>query len=196
MKVGARHTSTSSVTEPCPCLKNKINLKNKTDMKKIIYLSLAAALLCVSSVAQAQTKSSYLKVTHTTSGTAATDDIAFDGGEISILNDKIDVKFASDASRNRSYAFDKVISLAFESRNPIGISDVEEIALSVFIDESGVLHIQSEQAIGEVAVYSVTGALIAQTTSQANAVEINLSAQPQGVYVVQTTTATAKIIKQ
>jgi hypothetical protein len=165
-------------------------------MKQIIYLTMAVMLLCTSGVANAQAQNSYLKVTHTTSGTAITDDILFNGGEISILNNRVDIVFAADASRKKTYVFDKILSIAFETRNDTGISDMKSQLFSAFVDEAGILHIQSAAALGNVQVYTVAGALVAQATSQANATDINLSSAQKGVYIVQVDNYTAKIVKQ
>ncbi|GHV11949.1 hypothetical protein FACS1894162_7740 [Bacteroidia bacterium] len=55
-------------------------------MKKI-YLLIALCAACIGASAQ----SSYLKVTHTGSGNVVTDEIAFDGGEVIILDNAVTI---------------------------------------------------------------------------------------------------------
>jgi hypothetical protein len=162
-------------------------------MKKIfLIIALLAPIFC----AHAQTKNSYLKVTHVTSGSAVTDEIPFNGGEINILDNAVTITFAANPDENRTFAFDKIVSFAFETRVGAAISTVKEVLLNVAIDESSILHVQSTQAIGAVRVYSITGILIAQTTSTTHVADINLSNAPKGVYVVKVGNYIEKIIKQ
>ncbi|GHT53959.1 hypothetical protein FACS189446_2560 [Bacteroidia bacterium] len=162
-------------------------------MKKIfLIIAMLAPFIC----AHSQTKSSYLKVIHRTSGSAAIDEIAFNGGEVSILDNMVTIAFASDPSKNKTYAFDKVVSLAFETRTETAIPEVEDKLFNVFLDKNSVLHIQSLQPIGQVHVYSIMGVLVAQTNSVSTVADIDLSSVPQGVYIVQVDTWKVKIRKQ
>jgi hypothetical protein len=157
---------------------------------------LITAMLLLFMGASAQSKNSYLTVVHSTSGTPVADEIAFNGGEITILNNTVTVAFAEKPSNNRTYDFDKIISFAFETRIETAISTVEDVVLSAFIDKSNILHIQSAQAIGRVQVYSIVGTLVALSDTQSTVADINLSHLPTGIYLVKTGDYTQKIIKQ
>ncbi|MDR0863986.1 MAG: T9SS type A sorting domain-containing protein [Candidatus Symbiothrix sp.] len=162
-------------------------------MKKIFLI---VVMLSAFIYARSQTPSSYLEVSHFTGeGLPVVDSIAFDGGEIIILNDVVTVAFASDPSKNKTYAFGDVVSFKFETRTETAIPTVKEVLFSASIDKSGLLHIQSSRTIDQATVYSVAGILIKQTTSQSNTADIDLSNLPKGIYLVKVGDCTEKIIK-
>jgi hypothetical protein len=143
-------------------------------------------------VAQAQTKETFLTVT-TSNGT---ENFSLADGEVRILNNTVSIVFAKNPTLNRHYAFDKVTSLSFEQRNlQSSIESVSTAAFKAFIDNNGVLQISAEQALGAVRVYSLAGVLVAAIESSDNTAVINLSAQPQGAYIVQAGYNQVKIIK-
>jgi hypothetical protein len=135
-----------------------------------------------------------LKVTHTTSGTGATDEISFAAGdEITILDNSVSIT----GSSSQSYAFDKLVSLAFESGGQsTGIDrPVATGSLAAYADEAGVLHIASDRALERIDVYSLAGVRVATLNATASEAEIDLSAKPRGVYIVHTGSETVKVVR-
>ncbi len=66
---------------------------------------------------------------------------------------------------------------------------------------TGIVTIKSTQNIGQVQVYSLEGKLLKTQTANANEVQVDITALPKGVYMLNTTaegnaTATQKIIKE
>jgi hypothetical protein len=159
-------------------------------MKKKLFL-FAVVLSGIVWVAQAQIQETFLTVT-TSSGT---ENFSLAGGEVQILNNAVNIVFAENPALNRHYAFDKVTSLSFEQRNiQSGVESVSAAAFKAIIDNNGVLQISAEQALGAVRVYSLAGVLVATIESSDNTAVINLSAQPQGTYIVQAGKNQVKII--
>lgn len=76
---------------------------------------------------------------------------------------------------------------------PTGINDVSN-ASNVYY-ANGTLNIESQEVIGNVSVYSLTGSVVETFTSNENAVSVGLNLQ-NGVYVVKFGTNSAKIVVQ
>jgi hypothetical protein len=164
-------------------------------MKKI-FLIIAA--LSLTSAASAQTYKTFLKVTHTTSGSSATDEIAFEGGEIVILDNAISVNFAANPAANRSYAFDKVSSFAFETRSSLtaaGKVDASQ-GLRVYVDGGGeILRLSSGSPLGKISIWSISGTLVVSREASGKELDINIASLAQGVYIVQSGASRVKFVK-
>ena len=161
---------------------------------KIKPLFFTIALLWgVVGLAQAQTQEIFVTVKYTEQGTVKTDDFSLEGGIVQILNNTVLVIFEGNPALNRVYQFDDINTMSFEQRN-VGVSENETENFKVFFD-GNTLNITALQVVGAASVYSVTGALVAQVESCTNTAQINLSALPKGVYMVQAGKNIVKIIK-
>ena len=70
--------------------------------------------------------------------------------------------------------------------------------LKVFVDKSGdELNIESPESVSEVRVYSLAGSMVAAADADGeNSVSVDISALSQGVYIVQTDTASGTVVKK
>jgi len=161
---------------------------------KIKPLFFVTALLWgVIGLVQAQTQEIFVTVKYTEQGTVKTDNFSLEGGIVQILNNTVLAIFEGNPALNRVYRFDDINTMSFEQRN-VGVRENETENFKVFFD-GNTLNITAVQVVGTVSVYSVTGALVAQIESNTNFAQINLSALPKGVYMVQAGTNIVKIIK-
>ena len=157
-------------------------------MKTKIFLLVAICLLSVAGISAQKVTS--LKIT--TENTA--DNFSFEGGVFTILNDVITVTYAN-TSLNKSYAFADVVSIAFETSEVSSIKQTNADAnLSVYIDDVGVLQIDSKAS--QIDVFNVTGAKIASLANVGNSVQFDLSTYPKGLFLVKAGNKTVKVIKQ
>ena len=152
-----------------------------------------ALLWSVIGGAQAQTQEIFVTVEYSEQGTVKTDDFSLEGGIVQIKNNTVLALFAGNSALNREYRFDDINTMSFEQRN-VGVNENETENFKVFFD-GNTLNITAVQVVGAVSVYSVTGALVAQVESSTNTAQINLSALPKGVYMVQAGKNIVKIIK-
>ncbi|MCL2290115.1 MAG: T9SS type A sorting domain-containing protein [Bacteroidetes bacterium] len=162
-------------------------------MKKQLFF--AALLLCGALwVAQAQTQEKFLTVEYTSQGTIKTDDFSFEGGIVQILNNMVMIIFPANPVLNRIYLFDDINTMNFEQRDVSIVKNVDTEYFKAYF-YGGILHITAAQTVGKVNVYSIIGAWVAGIESYADTAQINLSALPKGVYVVQIGARKVKIIK-
>jgi hypothetical protein len=162
-------------------------------MKKVFIF--VAVLLCGTvSAAQAQNQETFVTVEYTTQGTLKTDNFSIEGGKVQIFNNTVMVTFLGNPTLNRIYVFDDISTMNFE-RRIVNVNEyVDAENFKVYFD-GNILHIIAAQTVGVVNVYSITGAWMAGVESDANIAQINLSALPKGVYIVQAGTNKVKIIK-
>jgi cytochrome c oxidase assembly protein Cox11 len=167
-------------------------MKNK--MKKIYLIIVALSFI---GTTNAQIYQTFLKVTHSTSGSSVTDEIAFEGGEIILLDNTININFVENIADNRSYAFDKVTTFAFETRNLTAINKVDvSQKLGVSVDKAGeMLRISSNVSLGKISIWSISGALLVKSEIDSNEIDINIASLPQGVYIVQSGASKVKFVK-
>ncbi|KAA6301481.1 MAG: hypothetical protein EZS26_002355 [Candidatus Ordinivivax streblomastigis] len=162
-------------------------------MKKTFLLIFALSAICTAN-AQYQTA---LKVTHTTSGESVTDNVPFEGGEIVILDDVVQINFAENAENNSSYDFDKVTSFAFETTPVTAINNpAVDAGLAVSVDkETGILRLRSDVSLGKISIWSVSGSLLTNRETGGNETEINIASFAKGVYIVQSGASRVKFVK-
>lgn len=163
-------------------------------MKKIFLIIFALSFI---GMTNAQTYQTFLKVTHSTSGSSVTDEIAFEGGEVILLDNTININFVENIAANRSYAFDKVTAFAFETRNLTAINKVDvSQKLGVSVDKAGeMLRINSNVSLGKISIWSISGALLVKSEIDSNEININIASLPQGVYIVQSGASKVKFVK-
>ncbi|MDL2312835.1 T9SS type A sorting domain-containing protein [Bacteroidales bacterium OttesenSCG-928-B11] len=185
-------------------------------MKKLLLIITIAILCGAVWTAQAQVQKTFLKVIYVDlvtveinvydpdlamwidveveQYTVLTDDFPIEGGIVQIRNNEVTVVFADSVEQNRSYLFDDVISMEFEQRTVQGIKEMETIKFSAYF-VGDVLHLSSEQMLGNVSIYSITGALVAGINNAGNTAQINLPGLSKGVYIVRAGTSSVKTIK-
>jgi len=160
-------------------------------MKK--QLLFAVLLLCGAVwAAPVQAQKMYLTVKHVSQGNVVTDDFSLEGGIVQILNNTVSVIYSGNPTLNRTYQFDNIKSMGF--RNVYGVKNIDAENFKAYFD-GNILHVTATQTLGTVNVYSITGARMAGVESATNTAQINLSALPNGVYIVQAGTNTVKIVK-
>jgi hypothetical protein len=76
----------------------------------------------------------------------------------------------------------------------ISIENIDANRFNVCFD-GNTLYITAVQSIGNINVYSITGARVAEMESDANIAQINLSSLPNGAYIVHVGANKVKIIK-
>ncbi|GHT75185.1 hypothetical protein AGMMS50262_09760 [Bacteroidia bacterium] len=161
--------------------------------KKTFLTFLALLLAAMSGGLQAQVQTTSLKVTYVSGNETVTDELVFDGAEIIILNNTVTI--TSDiAESNKSYAFDNIRTLAFETTEGSGIKAVKLPSLKAYKD-GNVLRINASEAIGQFTVYSITGDAVYNGYADNTNTEINIAYLPHGVYVLQAGASHVKFVK-
>ena len=90
-------------------------------------------------------------------------------------------------------------ALKFTTSIPTGVAAMRaDGELKVFVDKSGdELNIESPESVSEVRVYSLAGSMVAAADAGGeNSVSVDISALSQGVYIVQTDTASGTVVKK
>ena len=178
--------------------------------KKLSFLILALVGILVGVNAQ-ETKGIYLKLSHylmidpidsMVKEIPADDEEVFDklaskecppiveeflltGAEILIEDNEVLIIYASEPEKNSKFDFDRITGFEFELRGSTGIAKAPVTVLRAYVDKANMLQVEAEKALGQVNVYTVTGALVASQKTDGNRTQINLSAVPRGIYVVQ-----------
>ena len=161
---------------------------NKTifSMRKVaIAICLAATTFGV--YAQ-DAKESYLKLSHCLSHSITTetvDEFSLTGAEVLIKGNEVSIVYAAEPAKNRKFEFDLVRSFEFGLRTITGINNVNALVFRAYIDGAKILHIEAEESLGQVNVYTLTGGLVASQKTDGNRTQINMSGFQRGVYVVQ-----------
>jgi hypothetical protein len=123
------------------------------------------------------------------------EDFLLEDAEVLIKGDEVSIVYEKEPEKNRKFDFDRIKTFEFELRSVTGNNKVRAIIFRAYMDGTGMLHVEAEQALGQVNVYTTTGVLVASKKTGDNQAQINLSAVPRGVYVVQTGTNSLLIIK-
>ena len=154
-------------------------------------LFLASILAGISVNVQAAT-APFLKLTTTAS---AVEEFALTGAEVQIAGNTVTIAYAAEPAKNRSFNFDNVQSFAFELRNVSSVGETKTVSFRAYTDGAGILHIEAEHPLGQVNVYNLSGVAVASAKTDGTQAQINLSALPRGVYIVQSGVNRLSIIK-
>jgi hypothetical protein len=163
-------------------------------MKKKIYI-LTVALIATAACIYASTP--YLTVNYVTGEGPGSDYFSMEGGEIQILNDVVDIVFASDPGQDRTYNFDSIRSMQFVNV----VSTVDEMTrfharLITFVDhKAGLLHLKAKEPLGLIGIYSVAGNMITHINTENTEIDINIQNLYPGVYFVKKANDIVKFIK-
>ena len=155
-------------------------------------MAIAICLAVTTFGAQAATEP-FLKLT--TTAPAAVQEFSLQGAEIQIKGNTVTVAYAAEPAKNRSFDFDKVQSFEFSLRTVTSIDEVKTEIFRAYTDGAGILHVKAEQPLEQVNVYNINGALVASQKTGDTQVQINISAFPRGVYIVQVGVNRLKIVK-
>ena len=166
-------------------------------LRNVVAIAICLAASTLGAMAQ-DSKESYLKLSHypTVSSTIVTvDEFSLTGAEVLIKGNEVSVEYAAQPAKNRKYDFDLITSFEFGLRTITGISNVNALVFRAYIDEGKILHIEAEESLGQVNIYSLTGALLTSHKTDGNRTQINMSSFQRGIYIVQGGVNRALIIK-
>ena len=65
----------------------------------------------------------------------------------------------------------------------------------MYVDDYAVLHIVSDEPLGKIAIYDITGKILRNETAEAAETSIDLSMFAKGIYIVNVKDKSLKIIK-
>jgi len=155
-------------------------------LRSVVAIAICLAATTFGTHAQ-DAKESYLKLSHyPTAGstTVTVDEFPLTGAEVLIKGNEVSVVYAAEPAKNRNYDFDLIKSFEFEWRTITGINNVNALVFRAYIDEGKMLHVEAEEALGQVNIYAVSGMLMASQKIDDNRVQINMSDFQRGVYIV------------
>ena len=156
-------------------------------MRNVVAIAICLAASVFGALAQ-DSKESYLKLSHylTHGSTIVTvDEFSLTGAEVLIKGNEVSVEYAAQPARNRKYEFDLIKSFEFGLRTITGVNNVNTPVFRAYIDDAKVLHIEAEESLGQVNIYSVSGSLLASKKTDENRTQINMSDFQRGIYIVQ-----------
>ena len=157
-------------------------------MKTNIFLLAAICLFSVAGISAQKVTS--LEIT---TADLTVDSFSFKGGVFAILNDAISVTYANSAL-DKVYSFADVVSIAFETSVASSVKQPNASANPVaYIDNAGVLQINSKAS--QIDIFNVAGVKIASLSNVGNSVQFDLSAYPNGLFLVKTGNQTVKVMK-
>lgn len=163
------------------------------NMKKKIHI-MVVALIAIVACSYADT-SSFLTVTYVTEDGQKSDKFSIEGGEIQILDNAVDVVFTGNPDQNKSYIFDEISSLQFETQT-VNRNTNPVMQFKVFTDMgAGVLYLRAEEPMGLINIYSVAGTLVRSVNFNNTEIEINIRDISPGVYMVKKGNQIVKFVK-
>ena len=156
-------------------------------MRSVLVIAICLAATTFGAHAQDE-KESYLKLSHflTSSSTTLTvEEFSLTGAEVLIKGNEVSVEYAAEPAKNRKFDFDLIKSFEFGLRLITGINNVNTLVFRAYIDEAKILHIEAEESLGQVNIYSLTGTLLTSHKTDENRTQINMSSFQRGLYIVQ-----------
>ena len=118
-------------------------------------------------------------------------ELLFTDGTITIL----DNQFLVETPEHRfEYEFDDVESFYFSDKN-VSVENLKTSNLKMYVDDYAVLHIVSDEPLGKIVIYDITGKILQNETAEASETAIDLSMFAKGIYIVNVKDKSLKIIK-
>lgn len=112
--------------------------------------------------------------------------VKFEGKNLHITSSKVDI----------TYALSDIVRFTYADLDPSGIDEIGETQTEVGYQD-GTLTISQLKAGATVTVYGIDGKQVRQLkATRAGTYRLNLSALPQGVYIIKADTITYKIMKR
>lgn len=112
--------------------------------------------------------------------------VKFEGKKLHITSSKVDI----------TYALSDIVRFTYADLDPSGIDEIGETQTEVGYQD-GTLTISQLKAGATVTVYGIDGKQVRQLkATRAGTYRLNLSALPQGVYIIKADTITYKIMKR
>ena len=134
----------------------------------------------------------FLKLTSTD---LLVEEFSLTGAEVQIAGNTVSIAYAAEPAKNRSFEFDNVLSFEFELRTETAVNEVKTVSFRAYVDGADILHVEAPNPLRQVNVYTVNGVIVASEKTDSNRTQVNLSALPQGVYLVQVGANSLLIIK-
>lgn len=162
----------------------------KTNFSRKSTLS-SLALLASITTASAEV----LIVEQVPQGAVASEKSSYDLGDKPVIAFRDGNLLVESTKASAQFPLASVVKYYFAESSPTQVNDETEVMPFIFTTEEGVQMINARPEM-PVALFGVNGQLIKEyKTSAEGSLEINLSNQPQGVYLIKLSNTTIKVIK-
>lgn len=164
-------------------------------MKKVFFFKRAFSSLTLLALALTS-NAEMLIVEQNKEGSQETEKVSYDLGDKPVLTYSGTNLVVKTNNASAEFPLGKVARYYFTESDPTGVAATQGEMGHLFVTEEGVRMLGFEPFL-QVKLYTVSGQLIREyKTSEEGSLEISLNGQPQGVYLIQLSTTTIKVIKK
>lgn len=162
-------------------------------MKKIfLWKSVLSSLALLATIASANAE--VLIVEHAKEATHA-EKVSYDLGDKPVITFSGNNLLVKTDKASAEFPLATVVKYYFAESDPTGLSDATEKLPFIFTTEEGIQMVNCQPNM-PVALFSVSGQLIKRyQTDSEGSLEINLSNQSKGVYLIKLSNTTIKVIR-
>ncbi len=155
--------------------------------------SMLSSLALLASVTTASAE--VLIVEQALQGAVAVEKSSYDLGDNPVIAFRDGNMLVESIKASAQFPLATVVKYYFAESSPTQVSDETEVMPFIFTTDEGIQMINARPEM-PVALFNVNGQLIKEyKTSAEGSLEINLSSQPQGVYLIKLSNTTIKVIK-
>lgn len=152
-------------------------------------------MLLVTAYTVAQEFEPVVTMRYEENGSTYNEEISLQGGEIMIHNNFVTLVYDAEPSKNREFELASVKKMILDKKVVTKIHTTHEDDFIAYITTDYQLSISSQQALGRVQIYTISGGIIYDDNINTNSALISVAAYNKGVYIVRCGSKIVKVIR-